>query len=62
MKEANQELNFDQLDKASGGVFGPPHYTRSDAPIYTHVGRAQFNRQINAAVKSLVNSIGNIHL
>ena len=40
---------------------GSPHYTRPAAPIYTHVGRAQFNRQMNAAVKSLMSSIGNIH-
>jgi hypothetical protein len=61
MNSENQELAFDQLDKASGGVYRPPHFTRPDAPIYTHVGRAQFNRQVNAAVKSLVSSIGNIH-
>ena len=62
MNNANQELAFDELDKASGGVFGSPHYTRPAAPIYTHVGRAQFNRQMNAAVKSLMSSIGNIRI
>ena len=60
MNDANQELAFDQLDKASGGVYRPPHFTHTPS-LHTHAGRANFNRQMNAAVKSLISSIGNFH-
>ena len=56
MTNANQELTIDQLDQASGGRH----------PIVVHVSpkryMAALNNQINAAIKSAVNSFGSIHL
>ena len=58
MTNANQELTIDQLDQASGGR----HIGRHTVHVSPYRQELLLNKQINAQVKSAVNSLGSIHL